>query len=83
MKYYQIIFWILKIIAVAFVILIYTGYIDASNNIYQITDKLLKLFIGIFIIIVFTFNNFPMIDFHDVVIIQIGGFLLIYSALSL
>lgn len=83
MKYYHIIFWILKIIAVAFIILIYTGYIDASNNIYKITDKLLKLFIGFFIIIVFTFYNFPMIDFHDLVIIKIGGFLLVYSAFSL
>jgi len=80
MKTYQIIFWILKILIVALLILIYSGYIDASNNIYQITDKLLKIFVGVFIIIIFTFYSFPMIDFHDVIIIQIGGYLLLYSA---
>jgi len=80
MKTYQIIFLILKILIVALLILIYSGYIDASNNIYQITDKLLKIFVGVFIIIIFTFYSFPMIDFHDVIIIQIGGYLLLYSA---
>jgi uncharacterized membrane protein len=80
MKTYQIIFWILKILAVALLILIYSGYIDTSNSLYQFVDKLLKIFVGIFIIIIFTFYSFPMIDFHDVIIIQISGYLLLYSA---
>jgi cell division protein FtsW (lipid II flippase) len=82
MKYYQIIFWILKILAIAGLLLIYSGYIDTSNSVYQIIDNLLKVLIGIFIIYLFTFYSFPMIDFHDLIIIQVGGYLLLFSAFT-
>ena len=80
MKYYHIIFWILKIMLISALLLIYTGYIDASNNFYHICDKLLKLLIGIFIIYLFTVYTFPMIEFHDLIIILAGGYLLLFSA---
>jgi hypothetical protein len=80
MKIHTMYFLILKISFVTQFLLVITGNISEHSIVYLTTDFVFKTSLGLFLMLYFFFNNFPLLYGYDKVVISFGGALLVYDS---
>jgi len=79
MKRYHIYFILLKILVVIQFVLVTLKKQSRDSKMYILSDTIFKISVAMYLLLFFTLNSFPGLDWQDVVIIRFSGMILLYD----
>jgi heme/copper-type cytochrome/quinol oxidase subunit 4 len=79
MKRYHIYFILLKILVVIQFVLVTLKKQSRDSKMYILSDTIFKISVALYLLLFFTLNSFPGLEWQDVVIIKFSGMILLYD----
>jgi hypothetical protein len=79
MKHYHAYFILLKILVVIQFVLVTLKKQSRDSKMYILSDTIFKISVALYLLLFFTLNTFPGLEWQDVVIIRFSGMILLYD----
>ena len=79
MKRYHIYFILLKILVVIQFVLVTLKKQSRDSKMYILSDTIFKISVALYLLLFFTLNSCPGLEWQDVVIIRFSGMILLYD----